>query len=138
MLLEIECGWCELVFYMCRKCWRGHKYCCDECRLLAKRVRQCKTQRKYRQTENGKKKHCESEKKRRLKQNRGRNSGTAISRGVPLWCAVMVLLLKKYAGRGAVRGKKITRCLFCGVTGHIVHKFPVRGYGNSNTIFDTS
>lgn len=30
-LREIKCRWCHKLFYLCRPCDHGRRYCCDEC-----------------------------------------------------------------------------------------------------------
>lgn len=65
-LKEIVCRWCGIHFYLCRSCWRGRRYCSDECREAAKHKSHEESQRKYRQTEKGRKNHREREKLRRM------------------------------------------------------------------------
>ncbi len=62
----IGCPCCGLIFYLCSHCYRGHKYCSVQCRKSAQREAHREAQRRYRQTEKGKKAHRDSEKRRRL------------------------------------------------------------------------
>ena len=48
-LWAIRCAWCADWFFMCPDCYRGHKYCGDDCRHDA-RLEQCERARpKHRQ-----------------------------------------------------------------------------------------
>ena len=53
-LIQIRCRCCGTVFSVCRCCWRGQAYCCDECRIAKKRQNHSEVQRRYRQTAKGK------------------------------------------------------------------------------------
>jgi hypothetical protein len=131
LLLQIRCGWCHLIFYLCRSCWRGHRYCSDPCRLAAKRKQRCEAQRRYRQTAKGKKTHCEDENRRRhglskkkVKKNM-KNMDDASSTRLPAWCKWLLLAI----GKRILPVQTKTCCHFCGSCGQIVDEFPRRGYG---------
>jgi hypothetical protein len=127
LLLCIQCRWCGLTFCLCRRCWRGHAYCCDACRREGKRKNHRKAQRKYRRTKKGKKNHCEAENRRRHgnTQRKPKNMDDATSTPRHPWAMKIV--------------KRITNlflcfdiepiCHFCGAHGWIVATFPRRGYG---------
>ena len=127
LLLQIRCGWCHLIFYLCRPCWRGHRYCSDPCRLAAKRKQRREAQRIYRQTPQGKKAHCYAENRRRdrLRKKNQRNMDDATTTRLPAWC--MRLLLA--TGKRILPLQTTTCCHFCGSCGQIVDEFPRRGYG---------
>ena len=69
MLKRICCGWCEMLFFACRSCWRGQAYRCPECRILAKRLQRRRAQRKYRSTEKGRRTRRQAERRHRLRRN---------------------------------------------------------------------
>ena len=41
------CKWCGTGFGVCRSCYRGHVYCKDECRILARRQQCVEANRAY-------------------------------------------------------------------------------------------
>jgi hypothetical protein len=65
LLIEVHCGRCGLVFLVCRRCWRGQIYCSEECRIEGMRKNHREAERRYRQTDKGKKAHREGENRRR-------------------------------------------------------------------------
>ncbi len=127
LLLFIQCRWCNLGFCLCRSCWRGQAYCCDQCRQAAKLKNQREAQRKYRQTEKGKKAHREAENRRRHSQNQNKqkNMDDATSTPRRSWTMAFIVRVKiniLHMNRGP-------KCHFCGVSGRIVSAFSRRGYG---------
>jgi len=124
LLLKIYCGCCGKVFSICRCCHRGHKYCCDECRIIGFRQVHLEAQKKYRQTPKGKKQHSESEKRRRLRKKR-KGKLTAVTHKICM-CLAMVLKSLFQEGDG---GQKTGHCLMCSAEGKIVDEFPSRAYG---------
>jgi hypothetical protein len=64
-LRETTCRWCGQAFYTCHSCWRGQGYCSDVCRIKGYRRNRQSRQRKYRQSEIGKKTHRRNENKRK-------------------------------------------------------------------------
>ena len=127
LLISIQCRWCDFHFCICRSCFRGQAYCCDECRSAGKRKNQCKAQRKYRQTKKGKKNHCESENRRRHgnAQRKPKNMDDATSTPRRPWAMYIVTRTKNCTCRFDTR----PFCHFCGIRGRIVKMFPRRGYG---------
>ena len=65
MLIEVHCGRGGLVFLVCRRCWRGQIYCSEEFRAEGMRKNHREAERRYRQTDKGKKAHREGENRRR-------------------------------------------------------------------------
>jgi hypothetical protein len=127
LLRQIHCGWCHLIFYVCRSCWRGQRYCCDGCRLAAKRKQRCEAQRRYRQTPKGKKAHCQAENRRRhrLGKKNQKNMDDASSTRLPRWC---MQLFNSIRNRYFTE-QNIEQCHFCSANGLVVNEFPRRGYG---------
>ncbi len=127
LLIFIPCRWCGLSFYICRRCWRGQAYCSDECRMAGYKKRHREAQRKYRQTQKGKKVHREAENRRRhgLSQKMQKNMDDGSSTVDTAWCmreakAVMTDIYPL---------EIVPRCRFCGSYGLLVNRFPRRGYG---------
>ena len=127
LLRQIHCGWCHLIFYLCRSCWKGQRYCSDHCRLAAQRNKHCKRQRRYRQTSKGKKNHCQAENRRRhgLSKKNHTNMDDATTTRLPAWCMGLLLAI----GKRILPVQTTTCCHFCGSCGQIVDEFPRRGYG---------
>lgn len=116
LLVRIECRRCAQIFFVCRSCWRGQAYCCEECRQAAQREARRKAQRKYRQTPKGKETHRLQERNRRLRQFEKTMDDATTN---PDMIHANVLSKPKYTG---------SCCHFCGKIGHIVDVFPRRGY----------
>jgi len=97
------------------------------CRLSGKQKNHCKAQRKYRQTEKGKKAHREAENRRRqgLSQQIQKNMDDPSSIALPVWCMTPIKAVKN---RILSVGTAV-RCHFCGSAGLLVEHFPRRGYG---------
>lgn len=66
LVREVECGWCGLIFYLCRRYWRGQAYCCRECSALARRRSHWKAQKRYRRSAKGCEAHRLAERRRRM------------------------------------------------------------------------
>lgn len=116
LLIKIECRRCSLVFYLCRSCYRGHAYCSELCRKTARRDAHRIAQSKYRTSDKGRKANLKAAKIRRLKQSQ---KSVADRGSISLLKNAMMPLF-------FLPGE--TRCLFCGVSGTVVTRFPRRGY----------
>ena len=116
LLREIECKHCHLLFYICRRCYRGHIYCSHACRDAAQRESHQKSQKKYRNTEKGRITHLKAERRRRM----GRSKKTVDDEGtIPPPLRIIIYPMTS--------GTK-SRCSFCGAYGVVVEEFPRRGY----------
>lgn len=140
-LIEVRCKECGDTFNVCRRCYRGHRYCSPICKLEGYRRGRRNAQKRYRRKEKGKIKHQVAEKKRRLRlweKNREKNPLKPIT---PIKNDVQKISTKKtndlvtvITATGAPVSEKpwhsqIGHCHFCGIQGVIVKKFPRRGYG---------
>jgi len=125
-LIKIECQCCGQIFIMCRRCYRGHIYCSEECRISGKREARREAQRRYRQTENGKKKHSEAEKRRRKRTKKIKFTRSNIIKS----CMCIYIKIKSFINQykqNAVGNN--SKCCVCGISGVIVENFSERGYG---------
>lgn len=43
----ISCGYCHTQFFICRHCYRGHRYCSSPCRKLGYEIRRRLARKKY-------------------------------------------------------------------------------------------
>lgn len=120
LLKTIQCKWCSRSFDVCRSCWRGQIYCCDECREAAQMASHRKAQQQYRLTAKGKTAHRQAERRRRLRQHK-KTMDDASSTPHPTY---------------DTPSKKLTYpvgcCHFCGRRGLVMDHFPRRGYGKTN------
>jgi hypothetical protein len=66
LLIELECNHCNVEFYICRKCYRGHIYCSSRCRSEAQLKAHRKAQSRYRTSDKGREAHSRNEKMRRM------------------------------------------------------------------------
>ena len=64
---SISCKLCHKTFYICKSCYRGHKYCSYRCRRKGYLIKQKVAQAKYQKTFKGRFKHALRQKKYRLK-----------------------------------------------------------------------
>jgi len=125
--LQRRCRWCDIVFCICRCCFRGQVYCCDTCQLYGRRQNHREAQRRYRQTDKGKKAHREAENRRRhgLSQKKQKNMDDPSSTVLPAWCMTSIKVVRnRLLAVGAT-----VRCHFCRSEGLLVAQFPRRGYG---------
>ena len=134
LLIEVECRWCHLIFFICRRCWRGQAYCSDECRHCGKRRLHREAQRRYRQTSKGKKTHCEAENRRRygLSKKNQKNMDDASTTALPSRCITLLFFARLVVLHARAWFDRTGRCHFCGCCGKIVDEFPRRGYGGRN------
>jgi len=53
---QTRCSRCSKIFYICVSCYRGQRYCCEDCRRQGLRKSRAAIQRRYRNSEHGKEK----------------------------------------------------------------------------------
>jgi hypothetical protein len=114
LLIELECNHCKIRFYICRKCYRGHVYCCSRCRSEAQLKAHRKAQSQYRTSNKGRQAHSRNEKMRRM----GKINKTMAdeSTNTPPLRVILYPIVQNTKAR----------CSFCGVYGKIVDIFPRR------------
>ena len=129
-LISVFCRWCNAGFCVCRRCWRGQAYCSNECRKAAKRKSHREAQRRYRQTEKGKKAHrlAENRRRKRKKRLRRNNMDDACSTSPP----AMGYRTPHKEKKVTFHSHLLNQCHFCGRIGEIVPQFPRRAYGKSS------
>lgn len=132
LLRQIRCEWCHILFYICRCCFRGQAYCCDECRIAGKRRNHRKAQRRYRQTPKGKKAHSEAENRRRHRssEKNQKNMDDPSSTPMPGYCMSLLTWVRLFVFHARRWCDQAGYCRFCGCSGTIVAEFPRRGYGS--------
>ena len=110
--LQIFCGCCGRIFGICRHCYRGQKYCSDQCRTAGYHQTHREAQSNYRQTGKGKKQHCESEKRRRERKKEELKRTWGIG-GLKKACMCFSMIIKSlFKNYDPQRGKG--NCSICG------------------------
>lgn len=136
---QIHCDRCGTGFFVCQSCWRGQRYCSEECREPAQREARQGAQRRYRRTEKGKKTHREAEKRRRVGLAK-KNERIVGDGGSSPQCGCTTLLTspggddERRQEWHANASRPMGRCQFCGAWGIIVARFPRRGYGKKRVL----
>ncbi len=125
LLREFNCQRCNQIFYVCRCCYRGQSYCCDECREINQRESHQESQHLYRTSDNGRKKNREGSNRRRLnktKKNKHNVKNVADVSSTPLPPSIIII---------PPQHNMPPCCHKCGRTGRIVKEFPRREYGDN-------
>lgn len=118
LLIRIRCKTCQLIFYLCRSCFRGQVYCCDGCRSVSTRKAHRQAQSLYRTSDKGRQANRIAAKRRRMKK---REKSVADEGSIPQ---------ANYAMLPPASVLKKVVCLFCGISGRVVAHFPRRGYSS--------
>jgi hypothetical protein len=116
LLIQITCKTCRLVFHLCRSCFRGQAYCCDLCRLVSSITKHRKAQSRYRTSEKGRKANRIAAKRRQIQK---REKTVADEGSIPQTKSAMLPPFSLW---------KKAVCLFCGISGKVVTRFPRRAY----------
>jgi hypothetical protein len=70
-LYLLQCRRCRTSFLLCRRCYRGQRFCSDPCRTAADRENRRRARRKYRESREGKEQHRDEEVRRRARKGGG-------------------------------------------------------------------
>ena len=119
LLLCFRCGGCGISFHVCRRCWRGQRYCGPACGVRAKRLLHRAAQKRYRQTPHGRHRRREAARRhRRLHAKKTVDDAGSTPGALP----------------AIVAASPPGVCRFCGRPGRVVGRFPRRGYGRGRTV----
>jgi len=80
-VIEVRCHRCLALFFICQPCFRGHGYCADECREVARREQRRAANARHQRTEEGRDDHRERQRdfrNRRRERSRVTDQGSAI------------------------------------------------------------
>jgi hypothetical protein len=129
VLVCMTCRFCHISFCICRSCYRRQAYCGKRCRKTARRRAHREAQRRYRQTDRGKRTHCLSENRRRHGQQRvgSKNMADQTTKSQKIHCKRAPA---KHAHGVSFQPGGRGYCHFCGRGGIILNEFPRRSYGN--------
>jgi hypothetical protein len=127
-LVCVTCRFCQAAFCVCRSCYRRQAYCGAGCRRAARLCSHREAQRRYRQTEKGRRLHCLAENRRRHGKNRAGLKKMADQSSKP-----GAVRCKRGPAKQAIgvsfRPGGLGYCRFCTRWGVVVSKFARRGYG---------
>ncbi len=124
------CKCCGRNFFVCRKCYKGQVYCSKKCRRAGYLERHRERQKKYQNSEKGKKTRSNAGKRRR----KGLKKGTGVFISLMRTCVCLMMLFspadKKY--KNSKEAERCETCSFCGkAEGRVTETFPRRPYGKT-------
>lgn len=70
-LCLLQCRRCQATFLLCRRCYRGQRFCSEPCRAATDRENRRRARQKYRQSTEGKEQHLDEEERRRARKRGG-------------------------------------------------------------------
>ena len=121
-LKRFFCKCCGIIFHLGRCCYRGQVYCSKTCRKAGYRQVHAKAQRKYSQTDKGKKQHKEAESRRR---KRSKEHGS-VKNMIKKSCICLAMTIRSIF-KADVPGKdNECKCDSCQKPGFSVDVFPQR------------
>lgn len=130
------CHWpaCGTVFYLCRRCDRGQRYCSPHCRQKALHRQRRQANRRHQQTPEGRADHRDRQREYRQRQHArvtdksspppapsANLSGRAV---IAAWPASPAHSFRRISGRPPQHGWVV--CQICGRRGRWVDPFPCR------------
>jgi len=130
------CHWsaCGTIFYLCRRCDRGQRYCSSHCRQKALRLQRRQANRRHQQTREGREDHRDRQRdyRQRLRARVTDKSSQAPAPSASLteraaiaaWPASPAPNFRRVSGRPPQRGWVV--CQICGRRGRWVDPFPHR------------
>jgi hypothetical protein len=128
LIKKIECDCCGRVFHVCRKCYRGQKYCSKECQK-AGYLETHREARQYSQTDEGKERRRDAQIRRRdEKKEGGVKKGMGLLQKVYKSCMCLYMLIESMFSKDE-EYENSQCCDFCGSSGVVVDAFPRRSYG---------
>jgi len=119
LLLEICCKKCDVIFTVCRYCYRGQAYCSEQCREIARLIAHRQAQSRYRTSPKGREANRLAARKRRIKANKK----TVADHTTIRLTFRDIIFSKSFFQK--------SHCSFCGTPGKVVKQFPPRGYGRT-------
>ena len=126
---------CGIIFWICRSCDRGHQYCSDPCRALARREQLRAANRRHQQSLEGRLDHRDRQRACRIRRARAlvTDQGSPLPRSavsIPP-TAVVLPVAPRTEDRPSPQiipdcRSGLLRCIVCGRTGRFVDLFPIR------------
>jgi hypothetical protein len=137
VLRQRVCRWreCGAIFWICRRCDRGHQYCSDRCRQKARREQRRAANLRHRMTLEGRLDQRDRQKayRQRLAANSVMDQGSpdAPSAGRILPPAYHPPVAAGHSDKPtyetiAIHDPGVPYCIICGRAGRFVNPFPVR------------
>ena len=138
VLYQLFCGLagCGKMFYICRRCYRGHKYCSSTCRAIARRRQMHSARLRYRRTPEAR--LDQRDRQRRWRQRRSQKTvmdqcsppkenpppSDGRERSMQPLSTWVEVVLERKTGSSHVSG--VPRCVICGRAGGFVNPFYLR------------
>lgn len=69
-MVIIQCATCVQQFHICRSCFRGHKYCSQDCKVIGYRRCLYKAKEKYESSEEARLDHRDRSRRYRIRKSR--------------------------------------------------------------------
>ena len=69
---------CQKLFYLCRSCFRGQRYCSTECGTYARRLQHRAASARYQRSPDGRRSHCEWQNAYRQRRRASRSSSPTL------------------------------------------------------------
>ncbi len=132
VLRQRVCRWfeCRTIFWICRRCDRGHSYCSDQCRSKARREQRRAANLRHRRTPEGK-----LDQKDRQKAYRQRaasisvmdqGSNNEVSAVTIISPAISPPVAACIGSKQVIHAPGVPYCIVCGRTSRFVNPFHIR------------
>ena len=117
LLRQRLCRACGAVFYVCRSCDRGQRYCSERCRERSRREQRRAANRRHQRSPEGRLDHRDRQReyRRRLVERRVRDQGSGEQDGAPTLALLMVV--------PAAGASSEPICCECGRRGTLIDPF---------------
>lgn len=83
VLVLRQCRSCTAIFYVCRHCYRGQRYCGDACRKQARLEQRRAANKRYQQSEAGHRTHRMRQRNYRLRHSGARVTDHSTKSAIP-------------------------------------------------------
>jgi hypothetical protein len=122
------CGDCRAIFFICRSCDRGQRYCSDHCRQKARRRQHREANRRHQQSPEGKLDHRDRQRAYRERQQGGVTDQS--SRPILVSVTIPTPRPESIDAESAIESSacSLITCIICGRSGYWIQSFSERGY----------
>jgi len=113
---------CGVLFFICRSCYRGQRYCSGPCRRAARREQRRAANRRHQQSDDGRLDHRDRQRAYRQRRARVTDQGCA-----PALASGSIAPQPDPNGRNARRlARRPVCCIVCGRRGRLIEMFKRR------------
>ena len=125
-MLEIVCPNCERRFYLHLSCYRGDKYCSDECKEEARRRKQAVNKKKYERSAKGRDRAAKRQRRRRKTQDPAKTKAHVTQQGPSrLGKPSQIVAVRAGGLADANENEPCLRCARCGQPGVLLRHLPL-------------